>query len=554
MSRPTPLRILLPMLLSIVLPLASITFAARDALAQNGQNPQNGQDLVNSMNTALQRGDCGNAAAFARQILARHKYGSVEAAQANLGIGSCLLRAKRWSAAQRALRLARPLPGRAAQTRRRLEKFAAERERDEARSRGISNSNSSWSPVAAQPYWQAPAPVVMPVDPGYGKVQQKPRAAPPKVAKPPGSMNSFSVTPAINYERSDSYKSFSGLSQKSGSTTRTDNKVTVQARSESPMGYAGGDSLALSLPVELNYSQSATAGYTVSFKRNSDTATTVFGEVSEQGVTSKDFSMSASPSLTIPVTGDVELEGALVYGLNLPDFKATGKSTRRNPSANVDIELGSWKASAAIGYDERLNSSDERTSGTTTIKGSLSYGSGGQTWTLAVDRSDASIPESERTSSYAAVVTNASITGKTGTDSAEYKFQGSYSAKEPFPDVGLRAPGQLLSGLADVEIPFGVFSVGGSFTYEDLSDIVQSYTTKVDENDVRYNIAAQGGRMKFEGRFNVTAFKWLSIGMNYKYVSTDYQTNNPVVDKDFRRNNEDLSTETTVTASVSREF
>ncbi len=536
--------------------MASVLLActAPQVLAQNPQNPQSLQDPVTAMNAALQRGDCAGASGLARQILARNKYGTVEAAQANLALGSCLLRAKRWSAAQRFLRLARPLPGRAAQTRRRLEKFAADREREESRSAGLSNSNSSWNPVGAQPYWQPP--VVMPVEPAYGKVPQKPRMIPEKTAKPSGVSNSFSVTPALNYSRSDSYKSFSGLSQSSGVRTTTENNVNIQARTESPMAYAGGDSLALSLPVELAYNQSTSAGDTVSFKRNSDTATTVFGEVSGRGSSSKEFSLSATPSVTVPVTGNIEVEGSFLYRLSLPDFETAGKQTQRSPSGAVDFEFGSWKASAGVAYDERLNSSDERESGTTTLRGNLSWASSGQTLTLAADQNNASVPEGSRSAGIAAAATNASFTAKFGSESADYKISGNYRAQDAFPDAGLDAPGQQISGLGDVEVPFGVFSIGGAFTYSNLSDIVQKFTVK-DSNsgdDVTYMVVAQGGQMKFDGRFKVTAFKWLSLGVAYSYVTTDYQTNNPVVDKDFRRKFEDLSTTTVVTASIFREF
>jgi|GEM_PF-2431827 len=534
--------------------LTALVFAAPQLLAQNQPNAL---DPVVGMNAALQRGDCAGATGVARQILARNKYGTVEAAQANLALGSCLLRAKRWSAAQRALRLARPLPGHAAQTRRRLEKFAADREREESRSAGLSNSNSSWNPVGAQPYWQAP--VVMPVDPAYGKVPQKPKSLPEKSAKlekPGGVTSHFSVTPALNYSRSDSYKSFSGLSQSSGVSTSTENNVNIQARTESPMAQAGGDSLALSLPVDLNYTRSASVGDTVSFKRNSDTATTVFGEVSGKGSSKNEFRMSAKPSVTVPVTGSVELEGSFHYKLSLPDFEAANKETQRNPSGAVDVEIGSWKASAGAAYDERLNSADERLSGTTTLKGSLSWASGGQTLTLAADQNNANVSEVARSPGVAAAITNASLTAKFGTESADYKFSGIYKSQDAFPDVGLDAPGQTITGLGDVEIPFGVFSIGGAFTYSNLSGIVQRFTVKDSSTgeDVTYVLAAEGGQMKFDGRFKVTALKWLALGIAYSYVTTDYQTNNPVVDKDFRRKFEDLSTTTIVTASISREF
>ncbi len=518
-------------------------------------------DPMVAMQNALQRGDCPFAISQARQILSHYPSGTVEAAQANLTIGSCLLRAKRWSAAQRALRLARPLSGRAAQTRRRLEKFAAEREREESRSFGSGTTNSVWNPVAAQPYWQAPAPVVMPVGPAYGKAPQTrpgPRPAAAKVARGPGSastVNSFSITPATTYNRVDSYKSYSGLMETSGYSMTTETKVTAQARSESPLAYAGGDALALSLPVELNYVQSSGSDETTSFSRASDLATTISGTVTEKGRGSKEFLTTATPGVTVPLGKDIEFEGSFLYSLTLPNFKPVGKSSQRAPKVSLDLEAGLWKASGSVSYDERLNSSDARTQSSSILSGNLSYAAGVQTWTLAATRTDTDVPVELRNDSISAANTSASLTAKIGGESADYKLTGSYSAYERFPGLVFKAPAATMKISGDVDVPFGVFSLGGNFSYGSLSDYVRSYTIKDETGgEVSYLIAANGTQTQFGGKFKVTAFKWLAFAIAYSNTTTDYTTNNPLVHKLFLKDNESAAARTTVSAALSREF
>ncbi len=517
-------------------------------------------DPTVALQNALQRGDCAFAISQARQILSQYPFGSAEAAQANLTLGTCLLRAKRWSAAQRALRLARPLSGRAVQTRRRLEKFAADREQEENRSFGSGTTNSLWSPVAAQPYWQAPAPVVMPVEPGYGKgkVPQSPRPSPvkpAKPAKPEEKLRGFSITPAATYKRIDSYKSFSGLSEVGDNATTTESKVTAQARSESPMAYAGGDALALSLPLELNYAQNSGNNEIISFSRASDTATTVSGNVKDKGTNSKVFTTKATPAVTVPLGKDIEFEGSFLYTLDLPDFKTDKKKSSRVPKGTLELEAGAWKASGAASYEEKLDSSDARTQGSSIFSGKLSYAAGVQTWTLDAKRTDTAVPVTLRDESVAAANTSASLTAKIGGESAEYKLIGSYVAYERFPGVILKAAGTTMKISGDVDVPFGVFSLGGNFSYGSLSDYVSSITIKDESGgDVTYQLAANGTQTQFGGKFKVTAFKWLALSMAYTYTTTDYTTNNPLLQKEFLKKNESMATSTTVSAALSREF
>lgn len=517
-------------------------------------------DPTVAMQNALQRGDCAFAISQASQILSQYPFGTAEAAQANLTLGTCLLRAKRWSAAQRALRLARPLSGRAAQTRRRLEKFAADREQEETRSFGSGTTNSLWSPVAAQPYWQAPAPVVMPVEPGYGKgkVPQSPRPSPvkpAKPAKPEEKLRGFSITPAATYKRVDSYKSFSGLSEVGDNATTTESKVTAQVRSESPMAYAGGDALALSLPLELNYAQNSGNNEIISFSRASDTATTVSGNVKDTGTASKVFTTTATPAVTVPLGKDIEFEGSFLYTLDLPDFKTDKKKSRRVPKGTLELEAGAWKASGAASYEEKLDSSDARTQGSSIFSGKLSYAAGVQTWTLDAKRTDTAVPVTLRDESVAAANTSASLTAKIGAESAEYKLIGSYVAYERFPGVILKAAGTTMKISGDVDVPFGVFSLGGNFSYGSLSDYVSSITIKDESGgDVTYQLAANGTQTQFGGKFKVTAFKWLALSMAYTYTTTDYTTNNPLLQKEFLKKNESMATSTTVSAALSREF
>ncbi len=517
-------------------------------------------DPTVAMQNALQRGDCAFATSQATQILSQYPFGTVEAAQSNLTLGTCLLRVKRWSAAQRALRLARPLSGRAAQTRRRLEKFAADREQEENRSFGSGTTNSLWSPVGAQPYWQAPAPVVMPVEPGYGKgkAPQSPRPSPvkpAKPAKPEEKLRGFSITPAATYKRIDSYKSFSGLSEVGDNATTTESKVTAQVRSESPMAYAGGEALALSLPLELNYAQNSGNNEIISFSRASDTATTVSGNVKDEGKNSKVFTTKATPAVTVPLGKDIEFEGSFLYTLELPDFKTDKKKSSRVPKGTLELEAGAWKASGAASYEEKLDSSDARTQGSSIFFGKLSYAAGVQTWTLDATRTDTAVPVTLRDEKVSAANTKASLTAKIGGDSAEYKLTGFYSAHERFPAVVLKAPGTTIKISGDVEVPFGVFSVGGICSYGSLSDYVSNITIKDESGgDVTYQLAANGTQIYFGGRFKVTAFKWLALSTVYEYTTTDYTTNNPLLQKEFLKKNESMETKTTVSAALSREF
>ena len=521
---------------------------------------QAGVDPVAALANFLQRGDCPSSIVLAKQILTRYPYGTVEAAQANLALGSCYLRAKRWSAAQRVLRLARPLPGRTAQTRRRLEEFAAERERDESRSMGTATTNSSWHPVAAQPYWQPPAPIIMPpLEPSNGKGKQRPlqrpSPAPVKAPKPPGPSTSFSITPALSYFRTYTSSDYSGLKQGNGSAGKSVSKITAQGRSETPMAYAGGDMLALSLPIELDYTQEASHGDAVSFVRADEAATTVAGTVTSSGAATNNFNTTATPALTLPLSSSIELKGAYRFSLTLPDFMDANKKSSHKPSASLDAEAGGWKVSAGVSYEERFGSSAESTESSTALNGSVSYGAGVQTWTLALARTNTEVPLNLRIAGNTAANTNASLTGKFGSDSGDFKLVGTYNAYDRFDGILISIPATAMELLGAVDVPFGVFTLGGSFSWASQSDFEQSFKIKDDSGtEVENKTSAEGSQIKFGGNFKVIAVKWLAIGISYSYQSTDYTITNPVVQKNFLIKNADLITTTVFSASIFREF
>ncbi len=504
---------------------------------------------------SVERGDCAFATSQANQVLSRYPYGTAEAAQANLAIGTCLLRAKLWSAAHRALRLAQPLSGRSAATRRRLEKYAIEREREEAKALAVAASKKLPPPTASRPVWQAPVQVTMPVEPTYGKIQQRPPSVPVKVPKAVVVGSSFSITPELTYNRIDSSKSCSGLLQSNGSALTTENKVTVKAQTSYPMPNVPNEPLTFSLPVELNLTTGTTLGENVDFRRTSDTATTVFGTVSETGNSSKDFITTASPAVELPLMSAVGLKGSYKYSLKSPDFKSKGQETTRSPKGELTIKSGSVTSKTSVAYLETLDESGGRKKSDMVYNGNASYNVGAQTFAVDVSRTETDVPEALRDTGVAAANSNVSLSGKHTADSGEYKLKGTYVSFERFLGIELKSPARNLKLAGEVTVPFSVFSLGANAAYSSQSDFVQGYTIKDESGgDLTIQITAEDTVMEFGGKFEVTAVKWLAISIGYSYKTISYKTNNPLAEKDFLKKNADLIMSTTISASLSREF
>ena len=514
-----------------------------------------GPDPTAAFRISVERGDCAFATSQANQVLSRYPYGTAEAAQANLAIGTCLLRAKLWSAARRALQRAQPLSGRSAATRRRLEKYAIEREREEAKAVAVATSKTLPPPTASRPVWQPPVQFTMPVEPAYGKIQQRSPSVPAKAPKAVVVGSSFSITPELTYKRIDTSQNYSALIQSNGSALTTENKVTMKAQTSYPMPNVPGEALTLSLPVELNLTKGTTLGENVDFRRTSDTATTVFGKVSDSGTSSNDFITTASPALELPLMNAVGLKGSYKYSLKSPDFKSKGQETTRSPKGELTIKTGSVTSKTSVAYLETLDESGGRKKSDVVYKGNASYNVGAQTFDVDVSRTETDVPEALRETGVAAANSNASLSGKHTSDSGEYKLTGTYASFERFPGIELKSPAMNLKLAGEVTVPFSVFSLGANAAYSSQSDFVQGYTIKDESGgDLTIQITAEDTVMEFGGEFKVTAVKWLAISIGYSYKTISYKTNNPLVEKDFLKKNADLTMSTTISASLSREF
>lgn len=515
--------------------------------------------IVATLANAIRRGDCTAGVTYAKQVLKKYPDRSPESAYANLLIGACLVRAKRWPAAIRSLQLATPLSGKAIQTRRQLLRYAVDRDRDESRSFGAGTTGSSWNPVGSGQWNQ---PLYIPVEPAYGRVPSQ--AVPsgtgkaskaPKPSAPEGPQTTLAVTPALTYGRTDESKSYSGLKQSDGSVGVTEIKANGIYRHNMPLAYAKGDPLVVSFPLEMNYVQESVSGEETSFRRATDSETSVAGTVSELGGSSKYFLTTMTPSLSVPLSSTIEVEGSLLYSWTLPDFSAAGKSSRRMPGGSVAIELGSLNMSGSVSYDERLNSNDEKMQSTLSFRGNLALATGSGSWSIAAGNASTDVPEDFRSDAQAAGKTDATVAGQFSGESADYRISGTYAALESFPGFVLRAPLTNLSGSADVEVPYGVFSVGGAFTYSMLSDIrVGLAVQDADGVEGKEIVSADASQWKISGRFKLTTVKWFAFSMGYEYISTTYSVGKSAFQKDFLRSQPDLILRSTLGAAISREF
>ncbi|MEY4630875.1 MAG: hypothetical protein RIQ81_995 [Pseudomonadota bacterium] len=399
------------------------------------------------------------------------------------------------------------------------------------------------------------APVIMPVEPGYGRIAPRPAPAAKPAQKAGGS--SFSATPAYSNTQVFSHKDYHGLRTGSGKTQTREFKVKLQAQSESPVKSAGGAMFTLGLPVELKHSIINSTGEEFGFSRDEDNPDTVLGSTKvTTSPTSTAVTINAGPGVSLPFSSSVELEGTYNYTLVLPDFKTDEKSTRHKPEASINADAGAWTFTGKLAFDENFNKSDELQSSSTILTGTASAPVGKAVVNVSLTQTSTDVPGAIRpTSNTAASSLAANGSAKFDGESIDFTLSAIYLALERFPDAPIRAPGEVMGAAASMDIPFGIFSIGGSFGFKSLADLRQTYKTKdADGNDSTQEVIAEGDQTGFSGNFKVTAVKWLSLSTEFVKTTTKWQTNNSVAQKDFLKANPDQEGLTTINATLSWQF